>query len=93
MQVGLESKVRTYTSEIPNMGTVRGLLDSQRLINYVESLVQQIDICDPYACPLAQILDAKSFEDVVEEITDIPEVFDVFNAAFLSKILSKNGLC
>lgn len=85
MQVGRKNIVRTYKSEIPNMGTLKGLIDSQRLINHVESLVQQVDIRDPYACPLAETLDSKTFEELVKEITDIPEVFDVFNAAFLSK--------
>ena len=34
--------------------------------------------------PLAQILDSKSMEDLAREITDVPEVFDVLNAAFVA---------
>lgn len=85
MQVGHASKIRTYNSEIPNMGTIRGLIDSQRLINYVENLVQKIDNRDPYSSKLANVLDSRTFEELVKDVTDIPEVFDVFNAAFLSK--------
>ena len=44
MQVGYKNKIRTYQSEIPNMGTIRGLIDSQLLINYIESLASQVDI-------------------------------------------------
>jgi hypothetical protein len=44
MQVGYKNKIRTYKSEIPNMGTIRGLIDSQLLINYIESLASQVDI-------------------------------------------------
>ena len=84
MQVGHADKVRTYKSEIPNMGTIRGVIDSQLFINYIESLAKKVDIEDPYSSPLAQIMDSKTLEDLVAEVTDVPEVFEVFNAACLS---------
>ena len=33
---------------------------------------------------MAQILDSKSLEDLVNDISNIPEVFEVFNAACIS---------
>ena len=41
-------------------------------------------IRDPYSSPLAQILDSKTLEDLVKDISNVPEVFEVFNAACLS---------
>ena len=38
MQVGKKNKIRTYKSEIPNMGTIRGLIDLQLLINYIGTI-------------------------------------------------------
>jgi monoamine oxidase len=60
---------------------VRGLIDMQLVINKFESLAKQVDIADPYSSPIAQILDSKTLEDLIKEITDVPQVFDVFNAA------------
>ena len=49
MQVGHKNTIGTYRSEIPSIGSIRGLIDLQRCINYMESLVKQVDIRDPYA--------------------------------------------
>ena len=38
MQVGKKNKIRSYKSEIPNMGTIRGLIDTQLLINYIGTI-------------------------------------------------------
>ena len=84
MQVGYGDKVRVYRTEIPNIGSLRGLIDMQRTINYFENLATQVDSKDPYASPLAQILDSKTVEDIVKEVTDVPEVFEVMTAASLS---------
>ena len=54
--------VRTYTSEIPNIGSLKGLIDLQRVINYIESLAKQVDIRDPYASSIAPITDTKTLE-------------------------------
>ena len=56
MQVGNGNPIRTYNTEIPSIGSIRGLIDLQRFINHVESLVKQVDIRDPYSSPLAHIL-------------------------------------
>lgn len=84
MQVGYGDKVRVYRTEIPNIGSILGLVDMQRMINYFEKLATQVDSKDPYASPLAKILDSKTVEDLVKEVTDVPEVFEVFTAASLS---------
>ena len=84
MQVGYGDKVRTYNTEIPNIGSILGLVDMQRVINYVETLAAQIDAKDPYASPIAQVMDSRTLEDLVRDVTDVPEVFDVFTAASLS---------
>ena len=39
---------------------------------------------DPYSSPMAQFLDSRSLEDLVKDISNIPEVFEVFNAACLA---------
>ena len=49
MQVGHKNTIGTYRSEIPSIGSIRGLIDLQLCINHIESLVKQVDIRDPYA--------------------------------------------
>ena len=49
MQVGHKNTIGTYRSEIPSIGSIRGLIDLQLCINHIESLVKKVDIRDPYA--------------------------------------------
>ena len=55
MQVGPKDPIRTYKTEIPSIGSLRGLIDLQRFINYVESLAKQVDIRDPYSRDITKI--------------------------------------
>ena len=62
MQVGYGDKVRTYSTEIPNIGSILGLVDMQRVINHIETLAAQVDAKDPYASPIGPIMDSKTLE-------------------------------
>ena len=67
MQVGYGDKVRTYSTEIPNIGSILGLVDMQRVINHIETLAAQVDAKDPYASPIGPIMDSKTLEVTVFE--------------------------
>ena len=71
MQVGKKSKIRTYNSEIPNMGTIRGLIDSQLLINYIESLASQVDIRNAILSQSFAFLISQNLKDRLEIFVDI----------------------
>lgn len=86
MQVGPQDAIRTYTSEIPSIGSLSGLVEMQLLINQVEALAKQVDIADPYSSPLAQQLDGQTVETLMKAHTSHQVVLDVFNAAMQSSL-------
>ena len=48
-QLGRECKIRTYTSEIPNYGTLWGLVQLWWITRKIEAMAAKVDITDPYA--------------------------------------------
>ena len=83
MEVG-DNKVRTYTSEIPSLGSWKALIDVQRIITTAENLIKEIDIRDPYAHPKAREMDEMTVAAYLNGMTSHKSVHDMLNAAFIA---------
>lgn len=83
MEVG-DNKVRTYTSEIPSLGSWMALVDVQRLLTKIENLVKEINIRDPYAHPQAREMDDTTVAAYLKTLTNYKSIHDMLNAAFIA---------
>ncbi|XP_042869530.1 probable flavin-containing monoamine oxidase A [Penaeus japonicus] len=62
MQIGLDNEVRTYSSDIPPLGSLRGLIEFQLFLWRVERMAAQTPIQDPYRSPHAKELDGHTVD-------------------------------
>lgn len=62
MQLGSESKVRTYSTDIPSLGSLKGLVQLQLFIWKIERMAAQTPVQDPYSSPHAKDLDGHTVD-------------------------------
>ncbi|XP_063600227.1 probable flavin-containing monoamine oxidase A isoform X2 [Penaeus indicus] len=62
MQLGPGGKVRTYKSDIPSIGSLKGLVQLQLFIWKIERMAAQTPIEDPYKSPYARELDGHTVD-------------------------------
>ncbi|XP_047502398.1 probable flavin-containing monoamine oxidase A [Penaeus chinensis] len=62
MQLGPESKVRPYSSDIPSLGSLRGLVQLQLFIWKIERMATQTPMEDPRRSPYARDLEGHTVD-------------------------------
>lgn len=61
MQLG-DNKIRTYTSDIPSLASLTGLIQLQFFLWKVERMAARVPITDPYSSPYAAQLDGETVD-------------------------------
>eukprot|EP00095_Tigriopus_kingsejongensis_P010566 snap_masked-scaffold1889_size25432-processed-gene-0.0 protein:Tk10566 transcript:snap_masked-scaffold1889_size25432-processed-gene-0.0-mRNA-1 annotation:"hypothetical protein DAPPUDRAFT_300978" len=85
LQIG-DGRIRTYDSDIPNVGSWIALIQMHFLIKKVESLAQKLDIHDPFQADpeLAKHYDAMTAATFLRNHFVHESVYQMFNAGILA---------
>jgi len=81
MQAGPENQIRTYTIDIPRIGSIWGLIEFQLFIWKVERLCKKVPIEDPYSWNEASEYDSMSMETFTRKNISTEAAVDVIQAA------------
>nr|XP_027230105.1 probable flavin-containing monoamine oxidase A [Penaeus vannamei] len=81
MQLGSDSKIRTYNSDIPPLGSIRGLVQLQLFIWKVEKMAAQTPTQDPYGSPHAQELDGLTVDSFARKHLSCEAALQVVDVA------------
>jgi len=75
------SKIRSYKSNLPDIGTWFGLLELQYVLYKLEQLTDKIEIMDPYAGPDGPHLDSTTVYSWLQQHARYQAVRDILGAA------------